>query len=471
MHNFGKNVVFQPRHRYSPRTEEEVLAILARHRDGQIRVQGSGHSWSGIVEAADVLVSVSHFSNITIEEGPAGQVARVGAGATIEQLLAGLRGTAYTLPTLGAITRQTIAGATATATHGTGSASLSSFVRAVKLACYDSGGMPVLKTIGGGDDLLAARASLGCLGILLELTLELVPRFWMHEVMKAHDSLESVLTDEAEWPQQQFLVLPYGWRWYAYHRRKTPEPAARSLRRLRWFRLYDLLIVEWGLHSLVKAVQWAARPFGTRTITAFWKHALPMAMRSIPISGDSETILTLHTRHHHMYRHVEMELFVPKEHLHAAAAFLHEALPFFAGVNDKVSPELGGQLARAGMLDDYRALHGRYVHHYLVFFRRVLAEETLLAMTEGGERYSISLFTFEPERRRAGYYAACGFLARAFATLYSARPHWGKYNPLTSAEIAPLYRRLRRFREICLAHDPGGVFQNAHTKAIVRAST
>jgi xylitol oxidase len=58
-------------------------------------------------------------------------------------------------------------------------------------------------------------------------------------------------------------------------------------------------------------------------------------------------------------------------------------------------------------------------------------------------------------------------LATAFARLYSARPHWGKYNPLPAAEIAPLYPSLERFRAICLAHDPNGVFQNAYTKMIL----
>jgi hypothetical protein len=162
-----------------------------------------------------------------------------------------------------------------------------------------------------------------------------------------------------------------------------------------------------------------------------------------------------------------MELFVPAEHLQAATAFLQEAIPYFAGLKNDSSEAFARQLARAGLLDDYRALHGRYVHHYLLFFRWVLAEETLLAMTEGGDRYSMSLFTFEPEPRRAGYYAVCAFLARAFASLYSARPHWGKYNPLSAAEIERLYPRLRRFREISTAHDPGAVFQNAYTKTIV----
>jgi L-gulonolactone oxidase len=467
MRNFGKNVLINPRHQYAPRTEQEVLEILSRHRGGQIRVQGAGHSWSGIVEASDVLMNLASFSNVVIEKGPGGYVARVGAGATLETILTSLRTTPFDLPTLGAITRQTIAGATATATHGTGNASLSSLVRSLRLACYDPQGNPFIRTISGGEELLAVRTSLGCLGVILELTLELAPRFWMQEQMKAHDSLESILTEEAEWPQQQFLAFPYGWQWYAYHRRRAPEPDSQTLRRLRWFRLYDVLVAEVGLHLLIKTVAVAARLFGLGAVTGFWKHVLPPLMRSMPVSGPSEAILTLHTRHHYLFRHVEMELFVPRKHLRDAVAFLQEAIPFFAGLSDEVSSRLRAALASVGLREEYQALRGRYVHHYLIFFRRILAEETLLAMNEGGERYSISLFTFEPEHRRTTYYAVCGLLAKAFARLYSARPHWGKYNPLTVADIEPLYPALARFREIRTANDPTDVFQNAHIKMVM----
>lgn len=464
MHNFGRNVVYEPRQIYTPRTEEEVLTILARHRDGRVRAQSTGHSWSRIVEADDALVRLSHFASIVVEAGAAGPVARIGAGATLGQIVAALRKTAYSLPTLGAITRQTVAGATATATHGTGSASLSSFVRAVKLACYDAGGNPVIKTIAGGDELLAARASLGCMGIILEMTLELVPRFWIHEVMRPHDGLDTVLEQEAEWPQQQFLVFPYGWRWYAYHRKKVPAPAARALRVLALYRVYDVLIVELVMHGLIKVVHGVARLFGPGTIRTFWTKLVPPVMRGMPVTGESPAVLTLHTAHHHTFGHVEMELFVPKRHLRAAVALVQEAIPFMAGRAEELSAGLRADLARVGLLEEYLALHGSFAYHYVIFFRHVLAEDTLLAMNEGGERYSMSFFSFEGPRRRDGYYVACRVLARAFARLYSARPHWGKYNPLPAGELRPLYPRLGRFREICLAHDPHGVFQNAYTK-------
>jgi len=148
-------------------------------------------------------------------------------------------------------------------------------------------------------------------------------------------------------------------------------------------------------------------------------------------------------------------------------AFVQEAIPFMAGENKEVSSGLRAELAGVGLLEEYRALHGTFAYHYVVFFRHILAEDTLLAMNEGGERYSVSLFTFEGPRRREAYYSACGVLARACARLYSARPHWGKYNPLTPGELRALYPRLDRFREICHAHDPRGVFQNTYTKAVL----
>jgi hypothetical protein len=91
VHNFGKNVSYEPRYRYTPRTEEDVLGILAAHHDGRIRAQGAGHSWSRIVEATDVVVNLAHFSGVTVERGTVGHVARVGAGATIEKILASRR--------------------------------------------------------------------------------------------------------------------------------------------------------------------------------------------------------------------------------------------------------------------------------------------------------------------------------------------------------------------------------------------
>jgi L-gulonolactone oxidase len=466
--NYGHNVIYSPKHFYEPKTEQDVLTILERHKKGRVRVQSTGHSWSEIVGADAALVRMTHFSSVAIEQSASGPVARIGAGAILQDILDTLhRTSAYTLPTLGGIKRQTIAGATATATHGTGNTSLSNFIQKVKLACYDQNGEPRVKTISEGDELLAARASLGCMGVILEVTIRIVPKFWMREVSKEHTGIESILQEERSWPQQQFLVFPYGWRWYAYHRKKVEEPDEKAKRAMRWFKRYDFLMVEVGLHSLLKFAQWAAHLLGKRAITGFWANLMPRFMRSHTVAGDSETILTLHTEHHYLFRHVEMELFIPKEHAADAASFMREAIPYFAGQAKNVDAEMTERLKQAGLLSDFEKLRGTYIHHYPLFFRHILPEDTLIAMNQGGEWYSMSIFTFQPPGAQKQYRDFCAFLARALAKLFSARPHWGKYNPLTYTELKPLYPHLDRFRAICEKHDPNGVFQNNYTRLML----
>jgi hypothetical protein len=117
------------------------------------------------------------------------------------------------------------------------------------------------------------------------------------------------------------------------------------------------------------------------------------------------------------------------------------------------------------MEDALAALRGTFTQHYVVTFRRVLPDDALIAMTaaapaSGGDVpwYAISFITYAEPRD-----AFCGlakFLLSSMIRLYGARPHWGKYCPLTQAEAEALYPRLETFREIARGVDPEGVFQN-----------
>jgi hypothetical protein len=59
------------------------------------------------------------------------------------------------------------------------------------------------------------------------------------------------------------------------------------------------------------------------------------------------------------------------------------------------------------------------------------------------------------------------FLLKSMIRLFGARPHWGKFCPLTAEEAAQLYPRLADFRAICRRVDPHGVFQNDFTRRVL----
>ncbi|MDA0364250.1 MAG: FAD-binding protein [Chloroflexi bacterium] len=99
MLNFGENVSFEPRHHYTPTSEQEVLAMLDRHATGTIRVAGSLHAWSRAVATDDVLIDLRHFTRVAIVAGTGGSPSViVGGGCTLEQLVAELRPRGITLP-------------------------------------------------------------------------------------------------------------------------------------------------------------------------------------------------------------------------------------------------------------------------------------------------------------------------------------------------------------------------------------
>jgi hypothetical protein len=98
-----------------------------------------------------------------------------------------------------------------------------------------------------------------------------------------------------------------------------------------------------------------------------------------------------------------------------------------------------------------------------------LADDTLISMASGPSEdwYAISLISYEHPTKRAGFFRFAKFMAQSMAKLFAARPHWGKYCPLSGDELARLYPHLPEFREICQQHDPAGTFRNHWTEQTV----
>ena len=102
-----------------PRSSGELADELRRitERGGRAKAVGAGHSFTAVAATDDVQVRLDHLASVTRVDG---HRVTVGAGMTIAELnrALGLRGLA--LPNLGDIAYHTGAGASSTATHGTG---------------------------------------------------------------------------------------------------------------------------------------------------------------------------------------------------------------------------------------------------------------------------------------------------------------------------------------------------------------
>src|SRR5579872_1078179 len=212
--NFGGNVRFTPDRYYKPQTEDEVLEILDRHAGEQIRVVGSRHAWSEAIVSPDVVVDVRHFNRVDITQTPSGETwATVGGGCRISRLLAELHARSNaTLPAMGLITEQTIAGAISTGTHGSGKHSMSHYMAEIRTAAYDPDtGRARIYIWNEGDSLRAARCALGCLGVVLSVRFQCVPKYLVAERLERCAGIEQVLEGEESHPLQQFFLVPHFW--------------------------------------------------------------------------------------------------------------------------------------------------------------------------------------------------------------------------------------------------------------------
>ena len=224
--NFGRNLSFSPVHAYAPRDEQELLKILRDHRGQPIRAIGRLHSWSGAPAAEGVLVDMRNFNRVQVEKLDGESWAVVGAGCQIKRLLGELERQGLTMPTLGLITEQSIAGAAATATHGSGRHSISHYLAEVRIAHYNVARRTSHQHDHFGAELTAARCGLGCLGIVVSVRFRCRRAYLLEEHFRNYASLVGVLAAEDEYPLQQAYYLPWCWTYLVQHRRETS--ASRS---------------------------------------------------------------------------------------------------------------------------------------------------------------------------------------------------------------------------------------------------
>ena len=455
--NFGGNLSFHPAHHYSPRTEQEVLDILARHRGSRIKAIGRLHSWSEAARGDEVLLDLRHLNQVHTEQRPEGVWAVIGAGCQIKLALRELdRQARVTLPSVGLITEQAIAGAISTGTHGSGRHSLSHSMDEVRIALYDPAtGQPVIRTITEGPELRAARCSLGCLGVILSVGFWARPKYNIEEWISRYPTLDEALASEDDSPLQQFYLIPWAWNYLVQHRKAVDAPRSS----LAWlYRIYCFLTFDLGVHLAILFFERILR--GSSVIKFFYRHLLQLAVvRGQHVVDNSSDMLVME---HEMFRHIEIEIFVRRAVLPQALSFVRELLSHFGGDNDALSESTRNQLAEHDLLPAVEAGAGRFTYNFLVCVRKVLADDTLISMASSDEEpcYALSFISLAKTTERAGFFQFAQCLSDCMVTLFSARPHWGKYNPLTAQQAAAIYPHLPEFQSVCDELDPQQLFRN-----------
>ena len=179
-----------------PRTEADLVAIVERAAAAgrRVKVVGAGHSFTDIACTDGHLVDLADYGRLLRFDAVSCQ-ATMQAGMRLSALNRVLAQRGAALENLGDIAYQSVAGATSTATHGTGLRFGNLATRIVALRLVTGNGTVLACSAEEHPEVFrVARVGLGALGVVSEMTIQCVPAFNLHAVeapRRVDDVLES----------------------------------------------------------------------------------------------------------------------------------------------------------------------------------------------------------------------------------------------------------------------------------------
>lgn len=422
--NWAGNVVSRPEGVHRPSSEEELVSFIERsaRENRRVKVPGSGHSFTATAAPEDQMVLISALSGV-LSIDRVNSTVTVGAGTVLSDLNRSLHDQGLALPNLGDIAYQTVAGAIATSTHGTGRklTGLAGQVRGFRLVTA-KGEVLDCSPLSNPKIFELGRVSVGALGVITQYTLEVVSSFRLHahEVpMRLNDVLsnwEELTTTNNHF---EFFWIPHT-KWALTKRNNRTDKPLDPLPTVRgWFEKTFMENVAFGALCHVGKL----RP-----------NLIPRLATALPSSGSRQ------------YVDQSFKIFASPRLVHFYE--MEHALPI-----DSLEPAMRDIVE---MVD-----RKGYKLNFPVEVRATAADDIALSTSYGRESAYIAVHIFRGMEYGPFFCDVEDILRR-----YDARPHWGKIHHRERDELMSLYPRFGEFLQLRNELDPQRMFQNRYTRQI-----
>lgn len=423
--NWSGAVRCEPAEFTKPASVDAIRTALKAARDvgRNVRVVGCGHSFSPLCATEGSLLSLANYSGVT-EVNAQTQRVRVRAGTSLKLLCSVLAEHDLALENLGDINVQSVAGALATGTHGTGVAlgSLATQITGLRLVLAD--GSELWCSRDAKPDIFhVARLHLGALGVVTEIELACVPAYrlaYHSRAAELSDMLEKL--DSLKHDNRNFEC-----HWFPYADKvqlKVMNPTQAPVRdNLLWRRGLDLAVENgglWALSALTRAV-----PSMAPTVCQLEALSIP---RHDIVQASHEIYAT--TR---LVRFNETEVSIPAEHLSEVITAIRE---LFA--------------------------RERFATNFPLELRFVAADDIPLSPAYGRASAYIAAHMYKG-MPYAKYFDA---LTEIFDH-YAGRPHWGKMHNKHASDFEQLYPEWQAFQKVRQQLDPSGLFMSPYMRQVL----
>jgi xylitol oxidase len=412
--NWAGNLAYRAARLHRPTTVAELQEVVARSE--RVKPLGSRHCFNDIADTTGDLVVLDRLPGaveITLRDDGTGTV-EVPAGMRYSELVGHLARRGLALPNLASLPHITVAGATATGTHGSGNrtGSLSSSVAGLELVRSDG---ELVRLDEGHPDLAGAVVHLGALGVVTRLRLRVQPTFDVRNTVYVDLTWDRFLADldavaDAAYSVSVFTDWHRLTQVWVKSRPDDPAVVPEDLFGARAATVPTSMLPGAPTENLTEQLG----------VPGEWHERLPHFRSGFtPSRGDE----------------LQTEYFVPRTHGQAACQALR-------GLADRIAPLL--QVSE---------------------IRTVAADELWLSPASGTDVLALH-FTWVPDEPRVR-----DLLPHVEAALrpFGARPHWGKLFTTGGDELAGLYPRMGDFRELVRRCDPRGALRNDFLERTVAA--
>lgn len=412
--NWAGNYQYSTDNLHVPTSVDEVRKVVKNC--AKIKALGARHSFNGIADSTANQISLRNLTQMSLDRR-ANSVS-IGAGVTYSQLSPYLYKNGYALHNLASLPHVSVAGACATATHGSGSknGNLSTSVSGMELVTAD-GELITLSRERDGERFHGAVVNLGALGVLTKLTLDVEPAFDVRQVVYENLPLEQLQNHLDEIFASGYSVSLFtDWQ----NHRATQVWIKSRVGRNDHFKLVPVFfgakLATRRLHPLAgHSAENCTEQMG---IPGPWYDRLPhFRMNFTPSSGNE----------------LQSEYFVPRDKG-------YEAILAVERLRDHITPHL--QISELRTID-----------------------ADSLWMSPCYKRPSMTIhFTWKPE-----WPAVKKVLPMIEESLapFGARPHWAKLNTIGPSKLQALYEKLPDYQALLKTHDPGGKFRNEYLNTTI----
>ncbi len=418
--NWSGSVICTPRQIFYPRSIEEVITIMRRTKNAgkYLRIVGSGHSFTPLAHTDQILLSLDQLTGVeSINEQE--QTVTVWAGTKLRALGGELAELGYAQENLGDIDAQSIAGAISTGTHGTGIQFGSLSTQAVAFTIVTSeGNILECSTSKNQEVYRAAQLSLGLLGVIVKITLRVVPSYRLHQrtfQMELDECLNQLEQLRLENRNFEFFWFPYTKKVQIKLLNKTDAEASETNK---WTEFKTIVLENWlfGFVSHLCRIY----PKLSKNISKLSANGIP-SIEKIGLS-------------HHIYatprlvRFNEMEYFIPIEQL------------------EIVLREIDATIEQE-----------QFAVHFPIEVRFVKGDDIWLSPAYQRDSAVIAVHMFKGMPDGAYFKAMETIFLR-----YGGRPHWGKKHSLTKERAEKLYPMWKDFLKLRALFDPYNTFLNPY---------